>query len=90
MGIIQMFLGMSGLSAFAVAGWKSGFTIPLKQTLSQFSMSFLKLFPGEGLGDARLGQIRCCMIFEKIGFLEVCGVQKLRSSAKCFATPYVI
>lgn len=50
MGIIQMFLGMSGLSAFAVAGWKNGFTIPLKQTLSQYSMSFLKLFPGEGLG----------------------------------------
>lgn len=71
MGIIQIFLGMSGLSAFAVAGWKSGFTIPLKQTLSQFSMSFLKLFPGEGLGDARLGQIRCYMIFEKASWRYV-------------------
>lgn len=51
---------------------------------------FIKAVSWGRAGDARLGQIRCCMIFEKIGFLEVCGVQKLRSSAKCFATPYVI
>lgn len=45
------------LSVFAVARWKSGFTIPLKQTLfpSIVFSSLLKLFPGEGLGDARLG-----------------------------------
>lgn len=42
------------------------------------SIVLFKFFLGKsGLVDAGLSQISCFMVLEELGFLEVCGVQKL-------------